>query len=138
MNRERMNNDPGAAGREGAIVLWLWQVSQQTFWTFLDLASEVLSGSEGGGEVHAAGTCGGFEEGVLERVMNAGGMLLECRMGLFRGGLLNEGRCGLEGNHRIIIPPLLTFFCPTHTHTDPHTHIPVEHSPLYDHQGGKV
>lgn len=49
--------------------------------------------------------------------MNAGGMLQECWTGLFRGGLLNEGRCGLRGNHRIIIPPLLTFFLPTHTHT---------------------
>lgn len=34
-----MNNDPGAAGREGGIALWLWQISQQTFWTFLDPAS---------------------------------------------------------------------------------------------------
>ena len=49
--------------------------------------------------------------------MNAGGMLQECQMGLFRGGRLNEGRCGLRGNHKIIIPPLLTFFFPTHTHT---------------------
>lgn len=57
--------------------------------------------------------------------MNAGGMLQECQMGLFRGGLLNEGRCGPGGNHRIIIPPLLTFFFPRHTHTpytDPHAH----------------
>jgi len=72
--------------------------------------------------------------------MNAGGMLQECQMGLFRGGRLNEGRCGLRGNHKIIIPPLLTFFFPTHTHTN-HTQIysqiPLEHSPLYDHQGGK-
>lgn len=71
-----------------------------------------------------AGTCvgrRGVEAGVLERVMNAGGMLQECRMGLFRGGLLNEGRCGPGGNHRIIIPPLLTFFCPARTHTHTHT-----------------
>ena len=72
--------------------------------------------------------------------MNAGGMLQECQMGAFL-----EGRCGPGGNHRIIIPLLLTFFLPTHTHThthalytDPHTHIPVEHSPLYEHQGEKV
>lgn len=47
--------------------------------------------------------------------------------GFFRGGLLNEGRCGLGGNHRIIIPPLFTFPCPTRTHI--HTHA-VEHSPF--------
>lgn len=56
--------------------------------------------------------------------MNAGGMLQECRTGLFRGGLLDESRCSLRGNHRIIIPPLLTFFPLQHTHTvytDPYT-----------------
>lgn len=42
-----MNNDPGAAGREAGIALWLWQVSKQTFWTFLDPASEVLAEVEG-------------------------------------------------------------------------------------------
>lgn len=39
--QQRMNNDPRAAGREGGIVLWLCTVSQQTFWRFLDAASEV-------------------------------------------------------------------------------------------------
>lgn len=54
-------------GREGGIVLWLWKVSQQTFWTFLDLASEILSQGEGGGGgvrgCTQQGRIGGFEEG---------------------------------------------------------------------------
>lgn len=73
---------------------------------------------------HSRGVWGLCEE-VLERLMNASGMLQECRMRLFRGGLLSGGRCGLGGNHRIIIPSLLTFFsertCIRHFHTHRHT-----------------
>lgn len=60
-------------------------------------------------------------------LMNAVGIFQECWMGLFKGSLLSKGRCGLEGNHRIIIPPLLAFSFPTHTHphhTWIHTHKP--------------
>lgn len=64
---------------QGGIVLWLWQVSQQTFWTLLDPASEVFSK---GGEIHCRGAWG-FCKGVLERVLNAGEMLQECQTGLF-------------------------------------------------------
>lgn len=49
-----MNNDLGATGRVGGTVLRLWEVSQQSFWTFLDLTSEVCVKAEGG-EVCAAG-----------------------------------------------------------------------------------
>lgn len=118
-NEERgKNNDLSCreGGREG-VLLWLWQVSQQTFWTLLDSASAV---SSGGGEVHTAGTYGGFCRGILEAVMNAGGMLQECRIGPFRGGPLNEGRCGPRGNHRIIIPTTAYLFLSTRMLT--HTH----------------
>lgn len=54
--------------------------------------------------------------------MNAVGMFQECWMGLFKGSLLSKGRCGPEGNHRIIIPPLLAFSFHTHTiHGSTHT-----------------
>lgn len=69
------------------------------------------------------GRVGVLRGGVLERVMNAGGMRQECQMEVFRGGLLNEGRCGPRGNHRIIILLLHTFFSFQHTqYKDPHTH----------------
>lgn len=116
---------PVLAGREGGIVLWLWQISQQTFWTFLEQASG--NSVEVEGERYTQqGRVGGLWEEVLEWVMNASGMLQECRIGLFRGGLLSGGRCGLRGNHGIIIPSLLTFFfqhtCIKHFHR----HILVE------------
>lgn len=82
-----------------------------------------LCGGGGGG--------GGAEKGL----MNAGGMLQECRTGrekgggglLFffsRGSPLNQRRCGPMGNQRIIIPLLLTFppLQNTHSRLPPHTH----------------
>lgn len=42
-----MNSDPGAAGREGGMLLWLWLVSQHTFWRVLDPAREIFGGGPG-------------------------------------------------------------------------------------------
>lgn len=81
-----MNNDHGAMGRAGGIMLWHWQVSQQTFWTFLDSASEILvetSWERYKQRVNTQCVCvkgGGMWGGeVLYRVMNAPGILLECQ-----------------------------------------------------------
>lgn len=114
-------------------VLWggieLWLVSRQSFWTFLDQTLKAL--------VRAAGAVWGFRRGVMDRVMKIG-IFQECWMGLFRGGLFNGGRCSPRGNHKIIIPSLLTYVPPTHTLKPIHTHIPEERSRLWDHQGGNL
>lgn len=92
-----------------------------------------------GGEVHAAGARGGFGEGLGagdECWWNAPGMSDEAFL---------EAACSTRAD---VAPGEITgssfhhclpFFYTTHTHrTQIRTHIPVEHSPLYDHQGGKV
>lgn len=102
-------------GREGGGGAFrLWQVSDQTFWTFLDPAD---FSARGGGEGYATGACGqGRLSKGLRAVMNAAGMLQEC--GLFLGGgPLKGGRCDPGGNHRIIILFLLTLLYSNNTHT---------------------
>lgn len=107
-----------------------------------------LAGAEEG-ERDAAGDVGcvvGGGGGAEKGLMNAGGMLQECRIGrekgggdlffilfyLFfsRGSPLNQRRCGPMGNQRIIIPLLLTFppLQNTHSRLPTHTHTPCTHS----------
>lgn len=109
-----MNNDHGAMGRAGGIMLWHWQVSQQTFWTFLDSASEILVETSWERYKQRGRVC------VCKGRWDVGGRGLvqsdECPWNspgmsdFLGGGLLNEGRCGPRGNHRIIIPPMLNLF----------------------------
>lgn len=74
-------------------------------------------------EVRTAGdTRGGLWGEVLEGMMNVHGIFQECQMELFRGGLLNEGRCGppreITGSSFFCCLP----FSLLHTHTCTHAH----------------
>lgn len=77
-----MNNDHRATGRAGGIMLWHWQVSRQTFWTFLDSASEVLVETSWERYKQRGRVClkrGGLGGEGLYRVMDAPGILQECQ-----------------------------------------------------------
>lgn len=117
-------------------MLRLWQVSQQTFWTFLDLASEIWKKRERG-----ASSRGVFSR----RGLRAGDECWRNAPGMSDGAFLEAAsstRADVApgGNHRIIIPTTAYLFL-SNTNTEKniptHTHIPVEHSPLHDRQRGE-
>lgn len=80
-----MNNDPCAAGREGgrdhtlALALALASLSAD----ILDISGSSFRDFFSGGRGTHSGGVRGFLRRVLERVMNASGMLLECWIRLF-------------------------------------------------------
>lgn len=80
--------------------------------------------------------------GFTEWVMNVPGILLECRDGsffffffVFEAFSSTGGRCGLEGNHSLLIPAVVYFLLDNTQLTAPRTHIAVEHCHRYNHQG---
>ena len=117
-----MNNDPSAAGREGSHSGSGRSHSRHSGHFWIQLQRFLLVQLECGG---------GFEEGVSEWMMNAGGMRQECQT----GGFL-EAACSMRAD---VAPGEFTGssfrhclpFSSRHAHlTEIHTQIPLEYSPL--------